>query len=61
VPHPYNLFQRVNHIHQSRPCRHDGVDVIVGHRHFVDDARILAAFYAFGRLAVILQREALPG
>src|SRR5262245_22121665 len=59
--HTHELPQRVYDIHQVRLRGHDGVDVLVGHRRFVDHAGVLAAFHAFGRLAVILEREALLG
>ena len=51
----------MDHLHQVGLGRHDGVDVLVGHRRFVDDAGVLAALHPLRRLAVIGQGEGLAG
>ena len=56
--HTYNLAERMYHVDQIALRFHHGIDGLVGHRSFVDDVRILAAFDAGRCLRVIVQREA---
>ena len=39
----YHLTQGVQHFHQFALRVHNGINVLVGHRNFIDDRRILAA------------------
>ena len=55
-----HLLQGGHDLHQVRLRGHDGIDVLVGGRRFVEHPVVLAAFHARGRLFVIGHREA-PG
>jgi hypothetical protein len=57
--HADDLAKGVNHFDEIGLCGHDGVDVLVGHRRFVDHAGVLAALDVGGGGDVLLKREAL--
>jgi hypothetical protein len=54
----HDLSQCVHDLHQIRLRGHDGIDVLVGHRRFIDHACILAALDAARRRRMSLQRKA---
>ena len=55
--HAHHLLERVQHVHQIGLGGHHGVYILVGHWNFVNHARVLAAFHAFGRPDLVGLRE----
>lgn len=59
--HAHHLLEGVDHVDQLALGVHDGVDVLVGHRNFIDHAFVLAAFDPARGALLVGHREAALG
>ena len=55
--HANDLLQRMDDLDEIALCRHHRVDVLVGHRRFVDHLGVLAALDALRGPCVVVNRE----